>query len=179
MLGTPQLHGAGAGDGARREVGPPADVYALGAILYETADRPAAVPRGHGRCETLRAGHGRPSRSRPSQLPPHLPRDLETICLKCLEKEPARRYDGAAALAEDLGRYLDGHPISAQRRPRGTRRQVAPPAADPGRVVGERRGPGPHPDRRRDGRRDPDRGTSPIASGGPASSCAAPSTAPG
>jgi tetratricopeptide (TPR) repeat protein len=115
LLGTPGYMAPEQAAGRTETVGPLADVYALGTILYEClSGRPPFNSLNWAEAlEQVRAEEPLP----PRRLQPSVPRDLESICLKCLEKDPRRRYATAAALADDLQRFLDGKPVLA--RPAG------------------------------------------------------------
>jgi eukaryotic-like serine/threonine-protein kinase len=112
IMGTPSYMPPEQAGGRRGEVGPAADVYALGATLYAlVTGRPpfqAATPMD----TVIQLLTDEPVP--PRRINAALPRDLETICLKCLEKEPGRRYASAAALQQDLRHYLAGEPIVAR-----------------------------------------------------------------
>src|SRR3954471_8342011 len=111
-LGTPHYIAPEQAAGNSTKLTAAADVYSLGAMLYELlTGRPPFA--GDTALDTLRLARETPAPA-PRKFKPSIPRDLEVICLKCLAKEPAARYSSAAALAEDLERWMEGHTIVAR-----------------------------------------------------------------
>jgi serine/threonine protein kinase len=125
VLGTAGYMAPEQAAGRAHDVGPAADIYALGAILYELLiGRPPF--HGDSRSEVIRRVLDEDPVP-PTRLRPELSRDLETVCLKCLEKNPARRYAAACELADDLDRFLESRPVVA--KPQGAGERLARLAA--------------------------------------------------
>jgi WD40 repeat protein/serine/threonine protein kinase len=116
LLGTPSYMSPEQASGNGKQIGPCTDVYALGALLYEMLTG-AAPFRGltpmETLCQVMEAELVPPSRLRHG-----VPEDLETICLKCLDRDPARRYSTAEELGDDLKRFQESQPIRARRTSR-------------------------------------------------------------
>jgi serine/threonine protein kinase len=112
VMGTPSFMSPEQAAGFKDLLSPATDIYALGAILYNllTGRPPFLADSIEATLELVRR-HGP---MMPRRLRPDISRDAQTICMKCLEKEPHRRYATALALAEDLERFLEGKPILAR-----------------------------------------------------------------
>jgi ABC-type branched-subunit amino acid transport system substrate-binding protein/tRNA A-37 threonylcarbamoyl transferase component Bud32 len=128
IVGTPAYMSPEQTQGSKAQVGPATDIFSLGVIFYQllTGTLPFQADASWQVMHRISALHPVPPRSRR----PDCPAELEAICLRCLEKDPAHRYGSAEALEADLGRYLRGEPIDPrQRRRAGWRRQGMAAAA--------------------------------------------------
>ncbi|HEX8076864.1 MAG TPA: protein kinase, partial [Chthoniobacterales bacterium] len=128
VIGTPIYMAPEQARGTSKDVGAAADIYSLGAILYEMlAGRPPFLPDDSDTSLVVRVATENPVS--PAWHRPGVPRDLETICMRCLAKTPGERYPSAAAVADDLQRFVEERPILSRRVSRvfrrGSRRLVA------------------------------------------------------
>jgi serine/threonine protein kinase len=139
VLGTASYMAPEQAAGRVQEIGPAVDIYALGAILYElvTGRPPFRADSWNETVQQVVLDEPTP----PRQLQPSVPRDLETVCLKCLEKEATRRYASALDLADDLERFLQGRPVAAV--PLSARQRLARLAVRDGFQIVDEIGRGP------------------------------------
>jgi serine/threonine protein kinase len=139
VLGTASYMAPEQAAGQARDIGPAVDVYALGAILYEllTGRPPFQADSWNRTVDQVLHDEPMP----PTRLHADVPRDLETICLKCLEKMPVQRYLSAGDLADDLGRFLEGKPVAAL--PLSEKESLARLAARDGYQLADEIGRGP------------------------------------
>lgn len=112
ILGTPSYMSPEQAAGKQNLVGPASDIYSLGAILYSSLTGRAPFVADSPVDTLMQVMHNEPVS--PRQLNPTVPQDLDTICLKCLNKEPHKRYGTAGELAADLQRFLEGRPVLAR-----------------------------------------------------------------
>ena len=112
VLGSPNFMPPEQASGRHTEIGPWSDIYSLGAMFYHLLTHRPPFQAATAQEVLLQVSEMEPVP--PRRLSPSIPRDLETICLKCLEKEPARRYRTGRELADELGRFLRDEPIHAR-----------------------------------------------------------------